>query len=238
MSRLEEVGELLRTSPLALIVLTLACYELGRRLRERTGGHPVAQPTLVAMAVICPLLLLTDIDYDTYRAAVDPLVFLLGPATVALAVPLYRQAHRLRGRVGAMLVAIPVGAAVSILTAVLLARLAGGEEVVQRTLAPKAATTPVAISLSDQLGGLPPLSAVFAILIGILGAVVGPGLMTRLGIRDAVARGLALGSVSHGIGTSRLLHDDEAQGAFGGLGMGLTALATSLVLPLLALWLF
>lgn len=232
------MGEWLRTSPLALLTLTVAAYQLGRWLRARTDGHPLAQPALVAIVVVAVTISVLDVDYDRYRADVDPIALLLGPATVALAVPLHRQAHRLRGLVLPALLAVVLGSVVSVTTAVLLVRLTGGPEVLERTVAPKAATTPVAIPLAASVHGIPELAAVLAIVIGLVGAVAGPAVLTLLRIRDARARGLALGAVSHGIGTSRLLHDDERQGAFSGLSMGLTALATSLVLPLLALLLW
>jgi putative effector of murein hydrolase len=118
-------------------------------------------------------------------------------------------------------------------TGVLLVRAFAGDETLQRTMAPKAATTPVSIALSETIHGLPPLTAALTIVAGTLGAVAGPAVLTLLRIRDPHARGLALGSVSHGIGTSRALHDDPVEGAFAGLAMGLTALVTSLLLPLL-----
>lgn len=225
----------LLTTPVFLVLLTLAAYRLGREVRERTGGHPLAQPVLVAIVVIGVVLAAADVDYDDYRSGTELIAFWLGPATVALAVPLHRNAHRLKGFVVPMLVAIPVGAVVSILLAYGTVRLLGGGEELARTMAPKAATTPVSIQLSDQIGGLPPLTAVLTIVAGILGAVAGPAVLTALRVREPRARGLAMGAVSHGIGTSRSLHDDETEGAFSGLSMGLTALATSVLAPLMIL---
>lgn len=220
-------------SPVFLLLLTLAGYQLGRELKERTGGHPLAQPVLVAIIVCATTISLADVDYADYRDGTELIAFWLGPATVALAVPLHRQARRLRGFVVPMLVAIPLGAVVSITAGILLVRLFGGGELLARTMAPKAATTPVSIALSDGIDGLPPLTAALTIVAGILGAVAGPAVLTLLRVRDRRARGLALGAVSHGIGTSRALVEDETEGAFAGLSMGLTALATSLLLPLL-----
>jgi putative effector of murein hydrolase len=228
----------LRDSPLLMLTVTIGAYHLGCRLRERTGGHPVAQPVLVAIVVVAATVLALDVDYVDYRADTELIAFWLGPATVALAIPLHRQAARLRGLVAPMLVGITLGAIVSVTTAALLVRLAGGDDLLARTAAPKATTTPVAIGLAESLDAIAPLAAVLAILAGVLGAVAGPAVLTLLRIRDPRVRGLALGSVSHGIGTGRLLHDDETQGAFSGLAMGLTALATSALMPLLALVLF
>lgn len=228
----------LRDSPLLMLTVTIGAYHLGCRLRERTGGHPVAQPVLVAIVMVAATVLALDVDYVDYRADTELIAFWLGPATVALAIPLHRQAARLRGLVAPMLVGITLGAIVSVTTAALLVRLAGGDDLLARTAAPKATTTPVAIGLAESLDAIAPLAAVLAILAGVLGAVAGPAVLTLLRIRDPRVRGLALGSVSHGIGTGRLLHDDETQGAFSGLAMGLTALATSALMPLLALVLF
>ncbi|HTW15921.1 MAG TPA: LrgB family protein [Nocardioides sp.] len=219
-------------SPLFFLVLTLLAYQAGRAVHARTGGHAVAQPVLVAVVLVGATLLILDVDVADYLDGTELLTFWLGPATVALAVPLYRQASRLRSLVVPLLVAVPLGAVVSVGSAVLLARVLGGDELLERTLAPKAATTPVSIALSETNGGLPELTAALTIVAGILGAVAGPAVLTLLRIRVRTARGIALGSVSHGIGTSRALAEDRTEGAFSGLAMGLTALATSLVLPL------
>lgn len=226
-----ETWEWLRTSPLLMLVLTLLAYRIGREVQARSGGHALAQPVLVAILLVAPVITLLDIDYADYRAGAELIAFLLGPATVALAIPLHRQAHRLRGFVVPMAVAVVLGAAVSITSAVLLVQALGADEVLARTTAPKAATTPVAIALAEAGGGIPALAAVLAILAGILGAVAGPAVLTVLRVRDHRARGLAQGAVSHGIGASRMLADDETEGAFAGLSMGLTALAISLLLP-------
>ncbi len=226
------MNELLH-SPVFLVLLTLAAYRLGREARERTGGHPLAQPVLVAIVVIGLAITWLDIDYSDYRSGTELIAFWLGPATVALAVPLHRNAHRLKGFVVPMLIAIPVGAAVSILLAFGIVTLLGGGEELALTMAPKATTTPVSIALSGENGGLPPLTAVLTIVVGILGAIAGPAVLTMLRVREPRARGLAMGAVSHGIGTSRSLHDNETEGAFAGLSMGLTALATSILVPLI-----
>lgn len=230
---MSEALDQLRTSPLTMLLLTLLAYQLGRVVQARTGGHALAQPVLVAILLVVPAITLLDVDYADYRSGAEPIAFLLGPATVALAIPLHRQAHRLRGLVTAMIVAVTLGAAVSITSAVLLVQALGGSELLARTTAPKAATAPVAIALAEGNGGIPALAAVLAILAGILGAVAGPRVLTLLRVRDRRARGLAQGAVSHGIGASRMLAEDETEGAFAGLSMGLTALAMSLLLPLL-----
>jgi predicted murein hydrolase (TIGR00659 family) len=229
MSSLEQVLH----EPLFLLVLTLVAYQAGRWLRRRTGGHSLAQPVLVAVVSVGVAITLLDVDYAEYLDGTRLISFWLGPATVALAVPLHRHAHRLRRVAVPIAVAVPLGAAVSMAAGVLLVRALGGDETLQRTMAPKAATTPVSIALSETIHGLPPLTAAVTIVAGTVGAVVGPAVLTLLRVHEPHARGLALGSVSHGIGTSRALQEDPVEGAFAGLAMGLTALATSLLLPLL-----
>lgn len=223
----------LTDSPLFPLVLTLLAYQAGRAMHRRAGGHALAQPVLVAVVLVGATLLVLDVDVADYRDGTVLLSFLLGPATVALAVPLHRQAARLRGLLVPILVAVPLGALVSVGSAVLLTRLLGGDEVLQDTLAPKATTAPVSIALSESIGGVPQLTAALTIVAGILGAVAGPAVLSLLRVRGRAARGIAMGSVSHGIGTSRALVEDRTEGAFSGLAMGLTALATSLVVSLL-----
>lgn len=225
-------------SPLGLLGITLGGYQAGRWLQTRTGGHAVAQPVLVAILVVGGAITVLDVDYADYRGATELIAFWLGPATVALAIPLHRQASRLKGFVVPMLAAVAVGAVVSIVSAVWLARLLGAGEDIERTLATKAATTPVAIALTESLGGIPPLAAVFAIITGIVSAIIAPATLNLIRIRDRRARGLAVGAVSHGIGASRMLREDETEGAFAGLAMGLSALAISLLVPVCALLLF
>ncbi len=228
----------LARSPLTLLLITLVGYQAGRWLQTRTGGHALAQPVLVAIVVAALAITVLDVDYADYRKATELIAFWLGPATVALAIPLHRQTDRLKGFVLPMLAAILVGAVTSIVTAVLIARAFGADEALQKTLAPKSATTPVAIAVTESLGGIPPLVAVFTITIGIVGAISGPAVLNLLRIRDRRARGLAVGAVSHGVGASRMLREDETEGAFAGLAMGLSAFAISLLVPLLALVLF
>ncbi|MDP3969002.1 MAG: LrgB family protein [Nocardioides sp.] len=231
--RWTETGEWLVSSPLFGVTLTLAAYVGGRLLWQRLGKPAALQPVVVAIVVVAGVLLLFDIDYDDYLIGGSLISFLLGPATVALAVPLYRQLSALRSAALAVPTAIVLGSAGAIVAAVGFVRLLGGDEVLERTMAPKSATTPVALELAALYGGIPPLAAVLTVLTGIVGAVLGPWVMTRARIVDPRARGLAVGTSSHGIGLSRILHDDPVEGAFGGLAMALTALSTSLLMPLL-----
>lgn len=226
-----DVLAFLRDSPLTWIFVTLLAYRAGLWIKARTHGHPLAQPVLLAAGIVIGLLVLLDIDYDTYMQGGALIHLVLGPATVALAVPLHRQAHHLKEMALPLAIALPAGALVSIGSAVLTVRALGGGQALENTIAPKAATTPVAIAVAQGIGGVPALVAVFTMLAGVLGAVFGPWILDRLGVQDRRVRGLAMGAASHGVGTSRSLHDHITEGAFAGLSMGLTALLTSLFVP-------
>ncbi|MGZ6831292.1 MAG: LrgB family protein [Nocardioidaceae bacterium] len=229
-----ETWHWLTTSPLLGLTLTLAAYAAGRWAHRRTG-NPVLQPVLVAIVLVGVVLEVFDIRYSDYLSGGSFVGFWLGPATVALALPLHHEWHLVRRAAVPILTGVVVGAAVSITSAVLVTRLAGGGRTLELTMAPKATTTPVSIALSGQIGGIPALTAVLTIMAGITGAVAGPWVLDRLGVRDPRARGIALGAVSHGIGTSRALHESRTEGAFSALAMGLTALATSVLVPVLLL---
>lgn len=218
------------------LFVTVAAYEFGRWLRARTHS-PLAQPVAVAIVIVGALLTVSDTAYDDYADATTLISFLLGPATVALAIPLYHQVSRLKGMVVPVLVALTAGAVVSMVSGILLVRWLGGSDVLERTMATKAVTAPVTIALAERLGGYPELSACFAIVIGTFAAMVAPRVLTLLGISDPRARGIAVGAVSHGIGTARMLEESRVEGAFSGLAMGLTAVVTCLMVPLVAYFL-
>lgn len=227
----------LSASPLLHLTLTLAAYVLADRLYRRFGRTPLLNPVLVAVVALVLLLKLTDTPYRVYFEGAQFVHFLLGPATVALAIPLYRQLHAVRQSLPALLLSILAGSVTAALSAILLARLTGGTGQTLLSLAPKSVTTPVAMGITERLGGLPSLTAVLVILTGILGAMLGPFLLNLLRVRDKRARGTAIGTAAHGIGTARCLQVSEVAGAFSGLAMGINALVTAVLLPLLWHWL-
>jgi predicted murein hydrolase (TIGR00659 family) len=230
---LSEIWVYLAASPLLHLTLTLAAFQIGSLIYARVNMNPLANPVLIAVLIVLVLLLGTGTTYGTYFEGAQFVHFLLGPATVALAIPLYRQLEQIRRSALALMVSLISGSLTAALSAIIMVKLLGGAQVTLISIAPKSVTAPVAMGISQQLGGLPSLTAVLVILTGILGAMLGPPLMTRLGIVDWAARGLAMGTASHGIGTARALQVDEVAGAFSGLAMGLNALATAILLPLL-----
>jgi len=233
MTGLRDIWAYLSASPLLHLTLTLAAFQAGSWIYRRAGLNPLCNPVLLAVLAIVAILVATGTTYSRYFEGAQFVHFLLGPATVALAIPLYRQFERVRRSAFAILVSLLMGSMTAALSAVLLVRLFGGGRDTMISMAPKSVTAPVAMGISEQLGGLPSLTAVLVILTGILGAMLGPPLLNLLGIRDWAARGLAIGTASHGIGTARALQVNEVAGAFAGLAMGLNALATAVLLPLL-----
>ena len=233
-----EIWVYLATSPLLHLTMTLAAYLVGDYLFRKSGQRAIFNPVLIAIVLLVGILLVTGTSYETYFEGAQFVHFLLGPATVALAVPLYRQFDRVRHSGLAIFVALLTGSATAVVSATLITWLLGAPQTVVASIAPKSATTPIAMGISEQIGGLPSLTAVLVILTGIVGSMIGTTLLTRLGVREGSAQGFALGLASHGIGTARALQVSEVAGAFSALAMGLNGLATSLLVPLLAhlLW--
>jgi predicted murein hydrolase (TIGR00659 family) len=232
-SNLREIWVYLAASPLLHLTLTLVAYQAGSWVYRRGRLNPLLNPVLLAVAMLVAALTLTHTSYSTYFAGAQFVHFLLGPATVALAIPLYRQFERIKRSALAIFTSLIAGSITASVTAFGLVRLLGGGWQTAISIAPKSVTAPVAMGISERLGGLPSLTAVLVILTGILGAMLGPPLLNLLRITDWSARGLAIGTASHGIGTARALQVNEVAGAFSGLAMGLNALATAILLPLL-----
>ncbi len=247
MTRLERVperaGEIwvyLSANPLLWLTLVLVVYVLADRLAAACHRHPLVNTVAISAALLGALLIVTGTSYDTFFAGAQFVHFLLGPATVALAVPLYRNLGRVRATLVPMLCALTLGSLVSIASAVAVGGLFGLPLALLASLGPKSVTTPIAMSLAKANGGIPALTAVFVVITGVFGAVIVTPLMNALRIRDWAARGFAAGLAAHGIGTARAFQVDPMAGAFAGIALGLngalTALVTPLVLPPLLRW--
>lgn len=235
---LYQVWVYLSASPLLALTLTLAAYQLGFWIYRRAGFNPLLNPVLIAVVALASVLVATGTDYATYFEGAQFVHFMLGPATVSLALPLYRQFQRVRQSALAIAVSLLAGSLTAVVSAVSIAWALGASEKTLISLAPKSVTAPVAMGISEQFGGLPSLTAVLVILTGIVGAALGPMVLNLIGVKDMAARGLAMGTASHGIGTARAFQVSELAGAFSGLAMGLNALATAILLPILWGWVF
>jgi predicted murein hydrolase (TIGR00659 family) len=221
----------LSASPLLGLTITLVAYSLAYRLYLFANSHPLLNPVVTAVTVLIIFLLATDTPYKDYFEGGQFVHFLLGPATVALAVPLYQQCSSLKRLWLPLLIALLAGVSVGALSSVLIARVLGGSLQTQLSLAPKSVTAPVAMGISEQIGGLPSLTAVLVVLTGITGAVLGSKMFELMRIRDDAVKGIAMGVAAHGIGTARAFQISPKMGAFSGLAMALSAFATALLLP-------
>jgi predicted murein hydrolase (TIGR00659 family) len=222
----------LTQTPLLWLTVTLVVYAVTDAVSQATHRNPLANPVLHAMWIIGAFLALTGTSYTTYFGGAQFVHFLLGPATVALAVPLYENRARVMAAILPMLLALIVGCITAIASVVWLAELAGLPKLVVLSLAPKSVTAGVAMGISESLGAQPSITAVAVVLTGIIGAIIVTPLMNAIGITDFRARGFAVGLASHGIGTARAFQVDPIAGVFAGIAMSLNALITSLLVPL------
>ncbi len=222
----------LSQSPLLWLTVTLLVYAIADAFSIWTGRHPFANPVLHSMWIIGTFLKLTNTSYTTYFGGAQFVHFLLGPATVALAVPLYENRKVVASAILPMLVALAAGSVTAVASVVVLAQAVGLPREVVLAMAPKSVTAGVAMGISESLHADPSLTAVAVILTGILGAITVTPLMNWMGITDFRARGFAVGIAAHGIGTARAFQVDAVAGVFAGIAMSLNALVTSLLVPL------
>lgn len=221
----------LSASPLLGLSMTLCAYLAAQRIAAFFKGAPLANPVAIAIALVALVLWLSNMSYQRYFAGAQFVHFLLGPATVALALPLVRQLPRLRRSFLPLACALLLGCATAIVSSVGIAVLLGATPELAVTLGPKSATSPIAMAVSERLGGIPALTAALVIGTGIFGAVVGRSLFDLLRIASPAARGFALGLASHGIGTARAFQSSAEMGAFAGLAMGLNGALTAVIAP-------
>jgi predicted murein hydrolase (TIGR00659 family) len=215
------------------LMLTIGAYAAGVMLQRLCGRHPALNPTLIAIAIVATALLLLHADYPSYFMAAQPIHLLLGPAVVALAVPLYRHITLVRERAALLVAALLVGCMTAIVSSVIAGWFLGLPRADLLSLAPKSATAAVSMAVAGKIGGIPAVTAVLTILTGISGAVIAPFLLNALRIEDPAARGFGMGLASHGIATARAFQEGETTGTFSGLAMALNAVATSILAPLL-----
>ncbi|AJC71168.1 MAG: CidB/LrgB family autolysis modulator [Thermococcus sp.] len=214
------------------ITLTLVVFYLFSELHARRKAF-YTNPVLLSIATIAGILKLGGFSYDSYMESAVFLKFLLGPAVVSLAVPVYKGRDKIKAYVKEIALGIAVGGTVAILSAFYIAELLGGSREVLLSIAPKSVTTAIAIGVSEEIGGIPALTAVLVVLTGLLGNAFAPELLNLFKVRDRIARGLATGVSSHGLGTARIITEDELAGAVSGLAMALNGVFTALILPYL-----
>lgn len=237
MVAIDHLWSSLGATPVLWLVVTLTAYVLGNRLQRACGGSTFASPVLTAIILVASIVVMTGTDYRVYFAATQLINLLLGPATVALAVPLARSARLVKENLLGVGLALLAGSVTSILSGIGLVWLFGGSRAVALSMAPKAATTPIAAAVSSQVGGIPALTAALAILGGIVAAVVGRKMLTALNIHEWRAHGLAAGIAGSGIAAAQVAARSELGAAFAAVGIGLNGVLIGLVVPVVAqLW--
>jgi predicted murein hydrolase (TIGR00659 family) len=223
----------LQTQPLLGLTATLCTWEFSVFLDARAGHKAITNPTVLSILFLAAGLLITRTPYTAYFTGAQYVHFLLGPATVALAIPMYANIGAIKRHFAAIIVSLTAGSIVAASSAMLIAHALGAPHQVVISLGPKSVTTPIAMGIAQNLGGQPSLTAVFVMITGIFGTVICTGLFRLIRVRDWRARGLAAGTAAHGLATSQMLRLNETAGAFGGLAIGLNGIVTSLTVPLL-----
>ena len=226
----------LSTTPLLWLTVTVVVYVIADRIAVASGRHPVVNPVLISVVFTVAVLWASATPYATYFEGAQFVHFLLGPAIVAIAVPLYRNLARVKANLVPMLAALVAGAVTAAVSALAIAAAFGVPPEVLASLAPKSVTAGVAMGIAEGLGGIPALTAVLVIITGLIGAVIVTPLMNMLGMTDYAARGFAAGLAAHGIGTARAFVVDEVAGTFAGIAMGLNAVLTAILVPLILAW--
>lgn len=227
----------LSQTPLLWLVVTLSAYVVADRISQAFKRHPLCNPVLISVVTVALVLWGTGTSYPVYFEGAKFVHFLLGPATVALAIPLYENRRVVLRALVPMVVALIVGSVTAIVSAVTVAQFFGMPEGILISLAPKSVTAPVGMGITETLGGDPALTAILIMLTGVVGSVMVTPLMNALRMKDWRARGFSVGLASHGIGTARAFQVNSLAGTFAGIAMGLNALVTALLLPLVLKWL-
>jgi len=229
---IHEIWVYLAGTPLFALVLTLSAYSLGLAVYEKSGKNPLANPVLIALLLVATTLTLGEMPYSQYFEGAQFVHFLLGTATVSLAIPIFKGWSSLKGRMGALLMAMVAGGLTSIGVAVGVLMLVGADVSLMQGMYAKSVTAPIAMGIAERIQASPTLTAVFAVTTGVLGAVLGRFVLNALRVTAWWQRGFALGVAAHGIGTSRAFSVHPVAGAYASLGMGLHGVVSAVVLPL------
>ena len=237
MTDLQEIWVYLSGSPLFSLVVTLFAYQLGVTAYDKSGKSPLANPVAIAIFIVVATLLVSGLSYEQYFEGAQFIHFLLGTATVSLAIPIAQGITMLKGRIMAMVLALLMGGTVSIASAIGIGLLFGVPSTLLLPMFAKSVTAPIAMGIVDASGISPTLTAIYAVTTGILGAIIARYVLDGLKIKDWTIRGYAIGVAAHGIGTSRAFSVHPQAGAFSSLGMGIHGILGAIVLPPLLPWL-
>ena len=219
-------------TPIFGLLVTIIFYNLGRFIQRKTK-NPILNPLLLAIISIILFLKLSEIPYEAYKIGGDSINFFLGPVTVVLAVPLYKQFEIFKKNMVEILVGIITGVTSSFISVKIIGMLFHTDASLINSLIPKSITTPMGISLTSTLGGIEAITVVAIICTGILGAIISPLVFKIGGIKHPIARGIALGTSSHALGTTKAIEMGEVEGAMSGLSIGIAGTLTVVLIPIL-----
>lgn len=228
-----DVWVYLSANPLLWLTATMGAYIVGHWLYLKSGENPLVNSVAIAMVILIALLWATGTDYQRYFDGAQFVHFMLGPAVVALAVPLYEHRREVRRTILPIVVALLAGATTAVVSAVAIAVALGASVETITSLAPKSVTSPIAMGIAERIGGLASLTAGLVIITGILGAIIGTPLFNAMRVKDWRARGFAMGVTAHGIGTARAFQVNDVAGTFAAIALGLNGVVTAILVPLL-----
>lgn len=231
-SELYDIWVYLQAEPLFWLTLTIGAYLVGDFCYQKANRFPLVNPVAISIIIVASVLLLFDIDYERYFSGAKFIHFMLGPATVALAIPIYKKWHLIVDNAKAIFIAVFIGSCFAVVTTYLMAVLFKLDEQIMLTMLPRSVTAPIAMGISDVIGGVPSLTAVMTITTGIIGATFGAFILDFLKVTSKSARGFGFGLGSHGIGTAKAMGTNVEAGVFSAVAMGLSGIVTSLIMPL------
>lgn len=215
------------------LILTLGMYLFALRISDKGNKHPLLSPALIGILGVMVVILFMGIPYQEYFQGARPIHFMLGPATVSFALPLYAQLDRLKKLMVPLVIALVIGSLIGILSAVMIGKVFDLPQEVLISLSPKSVTTPIAMGIAEKIGGTASLATVFVMITGLFGAAVATVVLNMVKVHDPAVRGFALGLSAHGLGTARAFQVNQVAGAFAGLAMALNGLMTAILIPLL-----
>lgn len=228
-----EIWVYLSGSPLLALFITLAAYQFGLFVYQKSKQNPIANPVAISVILVASFIQIIDMPYDTYFKGAQFIHFLLGSATVSLAIPIYRGLGSLKKRAFPLLASLLVGGGASILSAVGIASLLGADKTILGAMYSKSVTAPIAMGIAERIGTSPTLTAIFAVITGILGSILAPYVLNGIGMKEWWQRGFAIGVGAHGLGTSRAFSINHEAGTYASLAMGMHGIVGAVAIPAL-----
>lgn len=230
--RLYQIWVYLQAEPLFWLTLTIGAFLVGDYLYKKSNQFPLVNPVAISIILVSSVLLIFDIDYERYFSGAKFIHFMLGPATVALAIPIYKKWHLITHNAKAIMAAVVLGSIFAIMITYALAILFDLDHQLILSLLPRSVTAPISMGISELIGGIPSLTAIITIITGIIGAALGAFVLDLMKIKSLPARGMGIGLASHGIGTARAMSRNEEAGVFSAVAMGLSGIVTSILVPI------